>query len=41
MADEGLSRRVKAPAGTAPLHELDARKGMIEWAEVLYFRSSQ
>ena len=31
--DEGLSRRAKALACTAPLHELDARKGMIEWAE--------
>ncbi|MFD9285751.1 hypothetical protein ACFWD7_52830 [Streptomyces mirabilis] len=31
--DEGLSRRAKALACTAPLHELDAHKGMIEWAE--------
>ncbi|MFE1100317.1 hypothetical protein ACFW4K_07350 [Nocardiopsis alba] len=31
--DEGLSRRAKALACTAPLHDLDVRKGMIEWAE--------
>ncbi|WP_051104416.1 hypothetical protein [Nocardiopsis sp. CNS-639] len=31
--DEGLSRRAKALACTAPLHDLDARKGLIEWAE--------
>ncbi|MGW3955672.1 hypothetical protein ACWEKM_33215 [Streptomyces sp. NPDC004752] len=31
--DEGLSRRAKALACTVPLHELDAHKGKIEWAE--------
>ncbi|WP_237306898.1 hypothetical protein [Streptomyces alboflavus] len=32
-ADEGLSRRAKALACTVPLHELDAHKGRLEWAD--------
>lgn len=32
-ADEDLSRRAKALACTAPLHELDANKGRLEWAD--------
>ncbi|WSZ32448.1 hypothetical protein OG806_24880 [Streptomyces sp. NBC_00882] len=31
--DEGLSRRAKALACTVPLHELDAHKGKLEWAD--------
>ncbi|ANY07210.1 hypothetical protein [Pseudonocardia sp. HH130630-07] len=29
--DEGVARRLKALACTAPLHDLDARKGRLEW----------
>ena len=31
--DVGLVRRLKALACTAPLHDLDARKGMLDWVE--------
>jgi len=31
--DEGLSRRLKALACTAPLHDLDARKVRLEWCD--------
>lgn len=30
-ADPGLTRRLKALACTAPLHDLDARKAMLDW----------
>lgn len=30
-ADEGVARRMKALACTAPLHDLDARKGRLDW----------
>ena len=31
--DGGMARRLKALACTAPLHDLDARKSRVEWAE--------
>jgi hypothetical protein len=31
--DEAVSRRLKALACTAPLHDLDARKSLLDWAE--------
>ena len=31
--DEGLARRLKALACTAPLHDLDARKVRLDWCE--------
>lgn len=32
-ADEGLARRLKALACTAPLHDLDARKARLDWTD--------
>lgn len=31
--DEGLARRLKALACTAPLHDLDARKMRLDWCD--------
>ncbi len=31
--DDGLVRRLKALACTAPLHDLDARKGRLDWVD--------
>jgi hypothetical protein len=33
LHDEGMSRRLKALACTAPLHDLDARKVRLDWCE--------
>lgn len=33
LADEGLARRLKALACTAPLHDLDNRKSRLDWAD--------
>jgi hypothetical protein len=33
LHDEGLARRLKALACTAPLHDLDARKARLDWCE--------
>ncbi|OZM72373.1 hypothetical protein CFN78_15385 [Amycolatopsis antarctica] len=40
-ADEGLARRLKALACTAPLHDLDARKGMLEWADASVYQMAE
>lgn len=34
--DEGVARRLKALACTAPLHDLDARKGRLDWDAAAY-----
>lgn len=33
LGDDGLARRMKALACTAPLHDLDARKSRLDWAD--------
>lgn len=33
FTDEGLARRLKALACTAPLHDLDARKARLDWCD--------
>jgi hypothetical protein len=33
LHDEGMSRRLKALACTAPLHDLDARKARLDWCD--------
>jgi hypothetical protein len=39
--DEGLTRRMKALAGTAPLHDLDTRKGRLDWADADTYQMSE
>ncbi|ASR36868.1 hypothetical protein BAY61_19830 [Prauserella marina] len=39
--DEGLARRLKALACTAPLHDLDARKGKLDWAEATIYQMAE
>jgi hypothetical protein len=39
--DEGLIRRLKALACTAPLHDLDARKGMLEWVDAEVYQMAE
>ncbi|MEC4571072.1 hypothetical protein [Streptomyces virginiae] len=41
LQDEGLIRRAKALACTAPLHDLDANKGMLEWADVKVYQMAE
>ncbi len=33
MSDDPMTRRMKALACTAPLHDLDTRKGLLEWVD--------
>jgi hypothetical protein len=40
-ADEGLSRRAKALACTAPLHELDAHKAKLEWGDAKVYQMAE
>lgn len=40
-ADLGLTRRLKALACTVPLHELDARKGMLDWADASVYQMGE
>jgi len=39
--DEGFVRRVKALAFTAPLHELDAHKGRLDWADASVYHMAE
>jgi hypothetical protein len=41
LADEGLARRMKALACTAPLHDLDQRKTRLDWAEASAYHMAQ
>ncbi|MFG3709302.1 hypothetical protein [Micromonospora sp. NPDC047730] len=40
-ADEGLTRRLKALACTVPLHELDARRGKLEWVDASVYQMAE
>lgn len=40
-SDDGLARRLKALACTAPLHDLDARKGRLEWADASAYQMAE
>jgi hypothetical protein len=39
--DEALARRLKALACTAPLHDLDARKSRLDWAEASVYQMAE
>jgi len=39
--DDGLARRLKALACTAPLHDLDARKARLEWADASVYQMGE
>lgn len=39
--DEGLGRRLKALACTAPLHELDGRKSKLDWADATVYQMAE
>lgn len=39
--DEGLARRLKALACTAPLHDLDARKSQLQWADAAVYQMAE
>ncbi|GAB3500866.1 hypothetical protein [Amycolatopsis cihanbeyliensis] len=39
--DEGLARRLKALACTAPLHDLDARKAKLDWADATTYQMAE
>ncbi|HET6481294.1 MAG TPA: hypothetical protein VFG35_14835 [Actinoplanes sp.] len=39
--DEGLGRRLKALACTAPLHDLDGRKSRLEWADAAAYQMAE
>ena len=39
--DEGLARRLKALACTAPLHDLDARKTRLDWADAADYQMAE
>lgn len=39
--DEGLARRLKALACTAPLHDLDARKSKLDWADASVYQMAE
>lgn len=41
MIDDGLARRLKALACTAPLHDLDARKTRLEFAEAGVYQMAE
>ena len=40
-ADEAVTRRLKALACTAPLHDLDARKSHLEWVDAAGYQMSE
>jgi hypothetical protein len=40
-SDEGLARRLKALACTAPLHDLDARKSRLDWADATVYQMAE
>lgn len=39
--DEGLARRLKALACTAPLHDLDGRKARLDWADASVYQMAE
>ncbi len=39
--DDGLARRLKALACTAPLHDLDARKSRLDWADAERYQMAE
>jgi hypothetical protein len=39
--DEGMARRLKALACTAPLHDLDARKAKLDWAQAGVYQMAE
>jgi hypothetical protein len=41
VVDEGVARRLKALACTAPLHELDQRKSRLEWVDATPYRMAE
>lgn len=41
LPDEGLARRLKALACTAPLHDLDARKARLDWCEASIYQMAE
>ncbi|MGI6876558.1 MULTISPECIES: hypothetical protein [Amycolatopsis] len=41
LVDEGLARRLKALACTAPLHDLDARKSKLDWADATVYQMAE
>jgi hypothetical protein len=41
LADEALTRRLKALALTAPLHDLDARKAKLDWADATVYQMAE
>ncbi len=41
LHDEGLARRLKALACTAPLHDLDARKVRLDWCEGAVYQMAE
>jgi hypothetical protein len=40
-ADAALGRRLKALACTAPVHDLDARKGRLDWVDAGVYQMSE
>lgn len=41
VADDGLARRLKALACTAPLHDMDARKSRLDWLEAAPYQMAE
>src|SRR5262249_30660634 len=41
VVDEGLARRLKALACTGPLHDLDARKSRVDWADASVYQMAE
>jgi hypothetical protein len=41
LRDEGLARRLKALACTAPLHDLDARKVRLDWCDASVYQMAE
>src|SRR5690606_7376531 len=39
--DEGVARRLKALACTAPLHDLDARKSRLDWVDASRYQMAE
>jgi hypothetical protein len=41
LPDEGLARRLKALACTAPLHDLDSRKARLDWCDASVYQMAE
>ena len=41
VSDDGAARRLKALACTAPLHDLDGRKGLLDWADASVYQMAE